>query len=168
MAQRPQENVPCHRTSQASAVRIDQCRFCTDLQRYGHWHSEPTPEELAEAPHALVDILDPALAYSVADFRRDALAEMEAITQRGNIPVLVGGTMMYYKSLVDGLSPLPQANAEIRAQIQADADAKGWSSIHQQLEAVDPTSATRIHPNDPQRLNRALEVYLITGKTMTD
>ncbi len=130
--------------------------------------AKPTPEELAEAPHALVDILDPALAYSVADFRRDALAEMEAITQRGNIPVLVGGTMMYYKSLVDGLSPLPQANAEIRAQIQADADAKGWSSIHQQLEAVDPTSATRIHPNDPQRLNRALEVYLITGKTMTE
>ena len=130
--------------------------------------AKPSIEEQLLAPHKLIDILDPKESYSVADFKRDALTEMAAITARGNIPVLVGGTMMYYKSLIDGLSPLPPANDGIRKGILAKANAKGWEEVHKELAAVDPVSADRIHPNDPQRINRALEVYLLSGKTMTD
>lgn len=130
--------------------------------------AKPTAEECALAPHRLIDILDPKDSYSVANFRQDALREMEDITQRGNIPVLVGGTMMYYKSLLDGLSPLPQADPNVRQHIATLADRDGWHNVHKQLAEVDPESAARIHPNDPQRLNRALEVYMLTGKSMTE
>jgi tRNA dimethylallyltransferase len=130
--------------------------------------AKPSPQELAQAPHRLIDILDPAEAYSAADFRRDALREMDKIVSRGNIPLLVGGTMLYYKALLEGLSPLPSANPMIRKEIEQEALAHGWAFLHDKLAEVDPVSAQRIHPNDPQRLSRALEVYRISGKTLTE
>jgi len=130
--------------------------------------AKPNAEELARAPHRLIDMLDPAQAYSTADFRRDALAAMAEITSRGKIPLLVGGTMLYFKSLIDGLSPLPAADPEIRRAIESEAQQHGWASLHQELVRVDPVSGARIHPNDPQRVSRALEVYRIAGKTMTE
>ncbi|UPK81352.1 tRNA (adenosine(37)-N6)-dimethylallyltransferase MiaA [Proteus vulgaris] len=130
--------------------------------------AKPDATEQSLAPHRLIDILDPALPYSAADFRRDALSAMEEITAAGRIPLLVGGTMLYFKALLDGLSPLPSANPEVRAEIEKRATEKGWEAIHKELALVDPVAAQRIHPNDPQRLSRALEVYLISGKTMTE
>ncbi|RMV73918.1 tRNA (adenosine(37)-N6)-dimethylallyltransferase MiaA [Pseudomonas coronafaciens] len=129
--------------------------------------AKPSKAQLAEFPHRLIDILDPAQSYSAADFRSDALAAMAEITARGNIPLLVGGTMLYFKALLDGLADMPAADAEVRAQLEADAQAFGWQSLHDQLAAVDPVSAARIHPNDPQRLIRALEVYRVSGMSMT-
>ena len=130
--------------------------------------AKPTAAELALAPHRLIDLLDPTQAYSAADFCRDALREMESIKAAGRIPLLVGGTMLYYKALLEGLSPLPEADPLIRAQIEAEAQALGWAELHQQLLQIDPVAGARIHPNDPQRLSRALEVFRITGKSMTE
>lgn len=130
--------------------------------------AKPTAEELAQAPHRLIDIRDPAESYSAADFRADALREMAAITAEGKIPLLVGGTMLYFKALLEGLSPLPPADPDVRAQIEKQAQELGWEVLHRQLQQVDPVSAARIHPNDPQRLSRALEVFLISGKTLTE
>lgn len=129
--------------------------------------AKPSAEELARGPHRLIDIRDPSESYSAADFRTDALAEIEQIIAMGKTPVLVGGTMMYFKALLEGLSPLPAADEHVRAEIQAQADTLGWESLHQQLQLIDPISAARIHPNDPQRLSRAIEVYRISGKSMT-
>ncbi|MFL6531872.1 MAG: tRNA (adenosine(37)-N6)-dimethylallyltransferase MiaA [Pseudomonas sp.] len=129
--------------------------------------AKPSKELLAEFPHRLIDILDPAEAYSAADFRRDALQAMAEITARGKIPLLVGGTMLYYKALVDGLADMPAADPEVRAQIKEEAARLGWQALHEQLAAIDPESAARIHPNDPQRLSRALEVYRVSGQSMT-
>jgi len=130
--------------------------------------AKPDAREQALAPHRLIDILDPSEAYSAADFRRDALNEMHKITAQGKIPLLVGGTMLYYKALLEGLSPLPAADPEIRQQIEKEANDTGWEALHDQLKRIDPVSAERIHPNDPQRLSRALEVYRISGKTLTE
>lgn len=130
--------------------------------------AKPTAAELAVAPHRLIDLLDPTQAYSAADFCRDALREMAAITAAGRIPLLVGGTMLYYKALLEGLSPLPEADPQIRSQIEAEAQDVGWAALHQQLLELDPVAGARIHPNDPQRLSRALEVFRITGKTLTE
>ncbi|EKO3674366.1 tRNA (adenosine(37)-N6)-dimethylallyltransferase MiaA [Vibrio metschnikovii] len=130
--------------------------------------AKPDARELSLAPHRLIDILDPSEAYSVADFRQDALREMQAIVNEGKIPLLVGGTMLYYKALLDGLSPLPAANPAVRQQIESQAQEQGWAALHAQLQQIDPISAARIHPNDPQRLSRALEVYKISGKTLTE
>lgn len=130
--------------------------------------AKPSAAEQALAPHRLIDILDPAESYSVANFREDALREMADITAQGKIPLLVGGTMLYYKSLLDGLSPLPAAVPEIRAEIEAKATQLGWAMLHQELTQIDPVSAARINPNDSQRINRALEVFYISGKTMTE
>lgn len=110
----------------------------------------------------------PSQAYSAADFRRDALAEMADITAAGRIPLLVGGTMLYFKALLEGLSPLPSADPEVRARIEQQAAEQGWESLHRQLQEIDPVAAARIHPNDPQRLSRALEVFFISGKTLTE
>lgn len=129
--------------------------------------AKPSKELLAEYPHRLIDILDPAEAYSAADFRRDALQAMAEITARGKIPLLVGGTMLYYKALVDGLADMPAADPEVRAQIEEEAARLGWQALHEQLAVIDPESAARIHPNDPQRLSRALEVYRVSGQSMT-
>ncbi|MCH5509631.1 tRNA (adenosine(37)-N6)-dimethylallyltransferase MiaA [Pseudomonas syringae] len=129
--------------------------------------AKPSKTQLAEHPHRLIDILDPAQSYSAADFRSDALAAMAEITARGNIPLLVGGTMLYFKALLDGLADMPAADTQVRAQLEADAQAFGWQALHDQLAVVDPVSAARIHPNDPQRLIRALEVYRVSGMSMT-
>ena len=127
--------------------------------------AKPDAAELSAAPHRLLDILDPAEAYSAADFRRDALAAMADIVAAGRIPLLVGGTMLYFKALLEGLSPLPSADPEVRARIEQQAAEQGWNALHQQLQEIDPVAAARIHPNDPQRLSRALEVFFISGKT---
>ena len=130
--------------------------------------AKPTPAELALTPHHLIDIRDPAEHYSAADFRTDALRLIAEIQHRGNIPILVGGTMLYFKALLDGISPLPEADAAVRAQLEAEAAVKGWAALHAELSDIDPVSAARIHPNDPQRINRALEVYRITGRSLTE
>lgn len=130
--------------------------------------AKPTKEEQKKYPHKLIDICDPAESYSAANFRQDALIEIEKSLEKGRVPLLVGGTMLYFKALIEGLSPLPAANSEIREQIEEKANKLGWKAIHEELKKVDPISAERIHPNDPQRLNRALEVYLISGKSLTE
>jgi tRNA dimethylallyltransferase len=130
--------------------------------------AKPSPAVLATHPHALIDILDPAQSYSAADFRRDALQAMAQITARGNIPLLVGGTMLYFKALLEGLADMPGADAQVRADLEAQAAVEGWQALHDKLAAVDPVSAARIHPNDPQRLIRALEVYRVSGTSMTE
>ncbi|NQZ12088.1 MAG: tRNA (adenosine(37)-N6)-dimethylallyltransferase MiaA [Algicola sp.] len=129
--------------------------------------AKPTKQELADAPHKLINFLDPAQSYSAADFRADALEAIEQIHQQGKIPLLVGGSMMYFKALLEGISPLPAADLKVRAEIEKQAAEHGWAAMHQRLAEVDSVAAERIHPNDPQRINRALEVYRITGQTMT-
>ena len=130
--------------------------------------AKPSKAELALAPHRLIDICDPAESYSAANFRTDALREMQEISAQGKIPLLVGGTMLYYKALLEGLSPLPSANEKVRSEIEAKAALIGWGGLHQELSKIDPTSAQRINPNDSQRINRALEVFYLTGKTLTE
>jgi tRNA dimethylallyltransferase len=129
--------------------------------------AKPSKQLLAEFPHQLIDIRDPAQSYSAAEFRSDALQAMSAATARGRIPLLVGGTMLYYKALLEGLAEMPAADAAIRAELEAQAARDGWQALHDELLAVDPESAARIHPNDPQRLTRALEVYRVSGLSMT-
>jgi len=129
--------------------------------------AKPTAEELAKYPHRLINLRDATQSYSAADFCHDALVEIEKIRANNRIPLLVGGTMMYFKSLIEGISPLPAANSDIRQQIEAEAEKNGWQAMHEQLQKVDSVSAKRIHPNDPQRITRALEVYRLTGNTLT-
>jgi len=130
--------------------------------------AKPSKAELALAPHRLIDIFDPAESYSAANFRTDALREMQEISAQGKIPLLVGGTMLYYKALLEGLSPLPSADEKVRSEIEAKAALIGWGGLHQELSKIDPISAQRINPNDSQRINRALEVFYLTGKTLTE
>lgn len=130
--------------------------------------AKPNATELTAAPHALVNIIDPLDAYSAGDFRDDAIRLMQEIIARGKTPLLVGGTMLYYKALVDGLSPLPSASPDIREAIEKEVAEFGWQHLHDQLARIDPVSAKRIHVNDPQRLSRAIEVYRISGKSMTE
>lgn len=118
-------------------------------------------------PHRLIDILDPAQAYSAADFCNDALHEMQAICTAGRIPLLVGGTMLYFRKLQQGLSLLPPADEAFRARLDAEARSLGWPALHLRLASIDPQSALRIHPNDPQRIQRALEVYELTAKPLS-
>ena len=129
--------------------------------------AKPTKKELSKYPHRLINMRDAAQSYSAADFCHDALIEIKNIRANNRIPLLVGGTMMYFKSLIEGISPLPTADSEVRAQIEAEALEQGWEALHEQLAVIDPISAQRIHPNDPQRLTRALEVFRLTGNTLT-
>ena len=130
--------------------------------------AKPDQATLARAPHRLIDICDPAEAYSAGRFRDDALAEMAQITAATRVPLLVGGTMLYFRTLQQGIAALPDADAEVRQQLDDEANSKGWEYMHQRLAKIDSESAQRIHPNDPQRIQRALEVYEITGKTLTE
>ncbi len=130
--------------------------------------AKPSAAELAQAPHRLIDIRDPADPYSAADFVADAEREIADIHAAGRIPLLVGGTMLYFKALLEGLAPMPSADPDIRAAIEREAAEHGWPHIHAQLAAVDPTLAREIHPNHSQRLSRALEVYRASGQTMTE
>lgn len=130
--------------------------------------AKPDTATLAQAPHRLIDFLDPAQPYSAADFREDALHEMADISANGRIPLLVGGTMLYFRALEYGLSELPPASPDIRAKLEAEASEHGWQALHERLHTIDPIAAARIHPNDPQRLQRALEVYELSGKSLTE
>ncbi|MDX1706722.1 tRNA (adenosine(37)-N6)-dimethylallyltransferase MiaA [Pseudidiomarina sp.] len=130
--------------------------------------AKPTAEELARAPHRLIDICDPAESYSAAQFAKDARSHIEAIIEKGRIPLLVGGTMLYFKALLEGMSELPEADPTIRQQLQSLLDEQGSRYLHSQLQLIDPPSAARIHPNDPQRLIRALEVWRSSGHSLTE
>ncbi len=129
--------------------------------------AKPSANELAQAPHRLIDICDPADTYSAADFRTDALVEMARITEAGRIPLLVGGTMMYFKALTHGMSGLPAASPELRRALEQEAEQRGWQALHQELQEQDPVAAGLIHPNNRQRLLRALEVIRLTGKPIS-
>lgn len=130
--------------------------------------AKPTTAELIDAPHHLIDIIDPTQAYSAAQFCSDVSSLIKQIVTRGNLPLLVGGTMMYFHALQQGLSKLPEADLAIRQQLTLQAEQEGWESLHAQLARVDPIAANRIHKNDTQRIQRALEVYLLTDKPITD
>ncbi len=129
--------------------------------------AKPDAATLAKAPHHLIDIIPPTETYSAANFRSDALRLMADITARGKIPLLVGGTMLYFKALQGGLSGLPEANSQVRAKLDAEAAQVGWPAMHSKLASIDPETAMRLEPNDTQRIQRALEVHEITGETMT-
>jgi tRNA dimethylallyltransferase len=130
--------------------------------------AKPTREERGGIPHHLIDILDPSESFSTGQFRNEALALMADITARGKLPILVGGTMLYFNALTKGLAELPPANAEIRTRLEADLVRDGNVALHQRLAQIDPQAAARIHPNDPQRVQRALEVFELTGKPLSD
>ena len=130
--------------------------------------AKPDAGTLRQAPHALIDIRDPADSYSVAEFRTDALGEMSRITSQGRVPLLTGGTMLYFKALSQGLARLPAASPAIREAIEEQARETGWQAMHAQLAASDPEIAGRIHPNDSQRISRALEVIELSGRKMSE
>jgi tRNA dimethylallyltransferase len=130
--------------------------------------AKPSAAELAAVPHHLIDILDPTGSYSAAEFVRDARRLAADIATRGKLPLLVGGTMLYFKALFDGLSTLPQADAELRAAIDAEAAERGWPAMHAELATLDPATAARLAPNDSQRIQRALEVIRLTGQPLSE
>jgi tRNA dimethylallyltransferase len=129
--------------------------------------AKPSPDERAAAPHHLIDIIDPAESYSAAQFRADAWRLVGEIVARGRVPLLVGGTMLYYKALTQGLNDLPAADPAVRAALDADAEREGWPALHARLAAVDPDTAARLAPNDSQRIQRALEIFMLTGTPMS-
>jgi len=130
--------------------------------------ARPDAEVLDVAPHRLIDIRDPSEAYSAAEFREDALQAMVDITAQGRIPLLVGGTFLYFRALQHGLSDMPAADPEIRARLEAEAQRDGWESLHTRLAGIDPIAAARIHATDPQRIQRALEVHEISGLPISE
>lgn len=130
--------------------------------------AKPDPATLARAPHCLVDILEPTESYSAARFRRDALDAMGEIAARGRVPLLAGGTMLYFQALSRGLSDLPSADAELRAELARRGEAQGWPALHRELARIDPASAARLEPSDAQRIQRALEVYRLSGRPMSE
>jgi len=129
--------------------------------------AKPTPDELARVPHHLINITDPLQAYSAAEFVRDATRLIEEISTRGRTPLLVGGTMLYFKALMQGLDDMPRADAAVREALEARAQAEGWPAMHAELERVDPTTAARLAPNDSQRIQRALEVFEVSGQPIS-
>lgn len=130
--------------------------------------AKPSTDEMGGIPHHLIDIRDPAEAYSAADFRQDAIRLVAEIQARGKVAILAGGTMLYFKALKEGLADMPPANQAVRYEITLEAQEKGWPFIHELLQQVDPVAAARINPNDPQRLQRALEVYRVSGRSLTE
>ena len=151
--------LPCHIISVDSAMVYRGMDIGT---------AKPDAGILAIAPHRLIDIIDPIDAYSTARFRIDALAAMADITQQGDIPLLVGGTMLYFRTLQQGLACLPSADPTLRRRLLEEADALGWPVLHARLADIDPITATQIHPNDPQRIQRALEVCQLAGRPMSE
>ena len=145
-------------------ISVDSALVCKDMNI---GTAKPDVGTLAVAPHHLIDIIDPTSAYSAANFRSDALRLMADITARGKIPLLVGGTMLYFKALQEGLSGLPEADPAIRARLDARAALIGWPAMHAKLALIDPITAARLEPNDMQRIQRALEVFEITGEAMS-
>ncbi|GAA0795308.1 tRNA (adenosine(37)-N6)-dimethylallyltransferase MiaA [Marinobacterium sediminicola] len=159
LAMRLCDHLPCELISVDSAMVYRDMDIGT---------AKPTSDELNAYPHRLVDILDPAEAYSAAQFREDALAQIADIQQADRIPVLVGGTMLYFNALQQGLAALPEADPELRARVEAEAAERGWPAIHARLAELDPEGARRLKPTDSQRLQRALEVVLLTGKPISE
>ena len=153
------QNLPCEIISVDSAMVYREMDIGT---------AKPDRETLIQAPHRLIDILDPSQAYSAARFREDALREMAAISAAGRIPLLVGGTMLYFRVLEQGLTHLPAADPAVRLRLEKEAKSNGWSALHRRLKLIDPAAAKRIHPHDPQRLQRALEVYELTGLALSE
>lgn len=130
--------------------------------------AKPDAETMARAPHRLVDICSPAEPYSAARFRADARREIDSIHAAARVPLLVGGTMLYFRALLDGLSKLPEADPAIRERLEREASRSGWPALHQRLAELDPGAAARINPNDPQRIQRALEVHAISGRPLSE
>lgn len=130
--------------------------------------AKPSDEERASVPHHLIDVREPWQPYSAADFANDARAAVDDIIARGRLPILAGGTGLYFRALLQGLSPMPEADPAIRAQLAAEADERGWPAMHAELGRIDPAAAARIHVNDPQRIQRALEVYRLSGRSISD
>jgi tRNA dimethylallyltransferase len=130
--------------------------------------AKPDAATLARAPHRLIDVREPSETYSAAEFRADALAAIADIHASGRVPLLVGGTGLYFRALERGLSPMPPADPTVRTALQAEAAERGWQALHDRLASVDPVAAARIHPNDPQRIQRALEVHALTGLGLTE
>ena len=130
--------------------------------------AKPDAATLSKAPHRLIDLQDPSEPYSAGQFCEDALSEMEAITKQGKVPLLAGGTMLYFNALQKGMADLPDADPIVRQKLEEQAACIGWKMMHQRLAEIDPESAKRLHPNDPQRIQRALEVFEISGKTLTE
>lgn len=129
--------------------------------------AKPDAATLARFPHHLIDICDPAEVYSAGDFREDALVSIAEIHERGKVPLLVGGTGLYFRALEQGIADLPSADESVRRQLTEEAERSGWQVLHERLQEVDPASAQRIHPNDPQRIQRALEVFLVGGRPLS-
>ncbi|MCL5041455.1 MAG: tRNA (adenosine(37)-N6)-dimethylallyltransferase MiaA [Gammaproteobacteria bacterium] len=152
------DNLPCELISVDSALVYRGMDIGT---------AKPDAATLARYPHHLVDILDPAEAYSAAQFVTDVVPLIDAAHARGRLPLLVGGTMLYFRALSQGLARLPAADPQLRARIEAQAEAAGWPAVHAELARVDALSAARIHPNDPQRIQRALEVYYLSGQPLS-
>ena len=154
-------------------VRELECEIISvdSVQVYRHMNigtAKPDAATLAQAPHHLIDVIEPDESFSAARFRDDAQALMREITDRGKIPLLVGGTMMYFKTLLEGLSELPEADPAIRLVIESMADESGWPALHAELKRVDARTAARLEPNDSQRIQRALEVFYITNRPMSE
>jgi tRNA dimethylallyltransferase len=156
----------------ALAQRLD-CEIVSvdSAQVYRHMDigtAKPDAAARSQTPHHLIDVVDPHESYSAARFRDDALALMREITERGRIPLLVGGTMLYFKALTEGLNELPEADPAVRLVIDTMAEEKGWPQLHAELTRIDPQAAARIQPNDAQRIQRALEIYYVSGKSMSE
>lgn len=147
-----------------SIISVDSANIYRDMDI---GTAKPGPETLAVAPHALIDIRDPDETYSAAEFREDAIVEMHKATRDGHIPLLVGGTMLYFRALLSGLSDLPPASETVRQEIEAEAAVIGWQKLHARLRSLDPEAANAIHPNDRQRIQRALEVIIQSGEKLS-
>lgn len=147
-----------------SIVSVDSATIYSDMDI---GTAKPDGEIQAIAPHALIDIIDPTETYSAAQFREDALLEMHKITRDGNIPLLVGGTMLYFRALLGGMSELPPASETVRREIEEEAALRGWPVLHARLRGLDPEAANAIHPNDSQRIQRALEVIQLSGEKIS-
>lgn len=152
------ERFPCE------LISVDSAQVFIDMDA---GTAKPSSKELARHPHRLINLITPEESYSAARFCTDALAAMAEIREAGRIPLLVGGTMLYFRALLQGLADLPQADTSIRAELDAEAARLGWPAMHARLQAIDPTTAARLHPTDSQRIQRALEIYLQSGQTMS-
>ena len=145
-------------------VSVDSAQVFIDMDA---GTAKPSADELARHPHRLINLITPEESYSAARFRHDALAAMDEIRQAGRVPLLVGGTMLYFRALLQGLADLPQADPAVRAELDADAARLGWPALHARLRDVDPLTADRLHPGDSQRIQRALEIYQLSGQAMS-
>lgn len=158
LALRIAERFPCE------IISVDSAQVFRDMDI---GTAKPAADERAAVPHHLIDLISPEESYSAARFRTDALVAMAQITARGRIPLLVGGTMLYIKALREGLADMPQADPAVRAELDAEAQQQGWPALHAELATCDPLTASRLAPNDSQRIQRALEIFRSTGKPMS-